>query len=112
MLGHEPETLLDLHPPSVVNGIPQSHKISTYTCDFVVCSKRGMERLCVESKYSEEAVDEVARMKCRMLRDKTYSRVCIVAGQGSESRWLDFGTPACPTEVWVDDLTLEVPEKK
>lgn len=112
MVVHEPETLLDLHAPSVVDGISQSARVSTYTCDFVVCSKRGMSRLCVESKFSEAAADEVARIKCRMLRDKTYSRVCILAGRGHACRWLDFGTPSCPTEEWMDEFTLEVSEKK
>ena len=72
---HEPETLLDLHQPSVVDGL-QRDVVETgrsYTCDFVL--QRGLERLCVESKPTVQHVTDEARTKCRLLRDPR-SRAC------------------------------------
>jgi len=92
---HEPETLLDLHEPTVVDGVARdvAGKLSrSYTCDFVVASRRGCARLCVESKACEEHVTAEALTKARLLRDRSFTRVVIMCG-GAAPRWLDLGAP-------------------
>ena len=91
---HEPETATDLHGPSVVDGVAQELvELSSYTCDFLVVGRWNGVRFFVESKYDEGAVDEKALAKCRRLRDKTLTRVFLMAGKGRQVRWLDFGPP-------------------
>lgn len=88
---HEPETLLDLHDPTVVDGVAQNVvDISrSYTCDFVLA--KGLMRVCVESKYDESEVTPAALVKARILRDRTLTRVVFLVGHGGEDRWLDLG---------------------
>ena len=109
---HEPETLLDLHDLSVVDGVAKDvcDLTSSYTCDFVVASKDGCQRLCVESKPSAESVTEEALVKCRILRDRTFSRVVFLVGSHA-LRWLDMGPPGCTPdqERWHDDLQELLP---
>lgn len=94
IVAHEPETVLDLHQPSVVDGCPVDAVATTrsYTCDFVVTETRGWRRLCVESKPCEEHVTPEALAKARFLRDATFARVVFVVG-GAQPRWLDLGAP-------------------
>lgn len=111
---HEMDTLTDLHAPSVVNGVPQALELSTYTCDFLVAGLRDGVRFYVESKDREEAVDAKAREKCRLLRDRTLSRVFVAAGRGADVRWLDFGPPRSKVEEerWHDIMPLLVERGK
>lgn len=108
VIRHEPETLLDLHEPSVVDGVPRSVTDMTrsYTCDFVVASRAGSQRLCIESKPCLEHVTDEALAKCRVLRDVTLTRVVIVAGARDDARWLDVGPigAPCEDEQWHDDV--------
>lgn len=100
---HEPETVLDLHQPSVVDG-KACDAVATsrsYTCDFVVAQKKGCRRLCVESKPCEEHVDAAAVAKARFLRDATLARVVFVVG-GASPRWLDLGPPRTDSFTWYE----------
>jgi hypothetical protein len=102
VVAHEPETVLDLHQPSVVDGVPVDEVTTTrsYTCDFVVTEKRGWRRLCVESKPCEEHVTPEALVKARFLRDATLARVVFMVG-GVQPRWLDLGAPrTTDVETW------------
>lgn len=102
---HEPETVLDLHEPSVVGGVAQTITGLTrsYTCDFVLA--RGCARLCVESKPDEAAMTDEALLKARTLRDTALTRVVFLAGDGMAARWYDLGPPRAPLGVarWFDD---------
>jgi hypothetical protein len=90
---HEPETLLDLHEPTVVDGVARNHLDAvsrSYTCDFVLA--RGLARVCVESKYDEHGVTPEALSKARLLRDRTLTRVVFLVGHAEgDVRWLDLG---------------------
>lgn len=101
---HEPETLLDLHDPSVVDGVARSvtEMSRSYTCDFVVASRTDARRICIESKPSRDAVTEEALAKCRVLRDRTLTRVLFMVG-GGEPEWLDM-----KDEVWHRDFSTLV----
>ena len=101
---HEPETLLDLHEPSVVDGVPVdvTDMSRSYTCDFVVASRDGCHRFCVESKPIEEHVTDEARAKCRVLRDTTLTRVIFMVGT-TTVRYLDLGAPGAAVENWFED---------
>ena len=98
----EPETLLDVHEPSVVDGARRADITRSYTCDFVAL--RGAQRLCIESKPCEEHVTAEALHKCRVLRDRTLTRVVVMAGAHAP-RWLDVGAVDAPPEaaVWHAD---------
>lgn len=102
---HEPETLLDIHEPSVVNG--EAKTVTTmsrsYTCDFVVCSHKGCHRFCVESKPTAMHVTAEALAKCRVLRDRTLTRVIFMVGVDDDIKFLDMGTLGAPLEVWYED---------
>lgn len=102
---HEPETLLDLHEPSVVGGVvqPITGLTRSYTCDFVLA--RGCARLCVESKPDEPAMTDEALVKARTLRDTALTRVVFLTGEGAAARWYDLGPPRAPTDAarWFDD---------
>ena len=105
LVEHEPETLLDLHQPSIVDGVAQSvtEVTRSYTCDFVVAHRRDSRRVCVESKPHERSVDAAALTKGRLLRDRTFARVLVmVGGEEETTRWYDFGPPGTPVEreVW------------
>ena len=106
---HEPETLLDLHEPTVVDGVAARAAADdpsrSYTCDFVVTARTGCARLCVESKPCVEHVTPAALAKCRLLRDRTLTRVVLVCGAGADdARWCDFGPPRTDAEpVWHAD---------
>ena len=99
---HEPETLMDLHEPSVVDGVEREltqGATQSYTCDFVVSHRRGCQRFCVESKPCRSHVTPAALLKCRQLRDRTYARVVILAGaQDGEDEWYDLGPPGTEQE--------------
>lgn len=101
---HEPETLMDLHEPTVVDGVardPTADLTRSYTCDFVVA--RGAVRICVESKPCESHVTPQALAKCRLLRDRTLSRVVILCGDAHKVRWYDLGSPShAAEEVWLE----------
>lgn len=102
---HEPETVLDLHEPTVVDGRMRTaaEMVNSYTCDFVVASKDGARRLCVESKPCVEHVTDTAILKCRRLRDSTLTRVCFLVGNGDNSKWLDIGPIGeKDTHTWYD----------
>lgn len=104
---HEPETLLDLHEPSVVDGIARDEiKVSrSYTCDFVLCQKNGCGRICVESKPCESKVTEEALIKARALRDRSLTRVVFMVGSRDEPpRWLDMGPPFEMKETWYTSI--------
>ena len=111
---HEPETLLDLHQPSVVDGVAQDVTDTThsYTCDFVVAHRRESRRVCVESKPHESHVTDAALAKGRMLRDRTLARVLVMAGDATAPpRWYDFGPPgasAAEAEAWHADFSTLV----
>lgn len=102
---HEPETIVDLHDPTVVDGVPTAiHEGLTrsYTCDFVVSHKVGCARLCVESKPTVDHATEVAKIKCRRLRDRTRTRVLMLCGTNAqENVWYDFGPPGSEDERWI-----------
>lgn len=110
ILKHEPETMIDTHQPSVVDGVAvdivgMSH---SYTCDFIVAHRRDSRRVCIESKPHESHVDDVAIAKGRLLRDRTLTRVLIMAGDSSASpRWYDFGPPGTTKEeeAWYEEFT-------
>lgn len=106
---HEPETLLDIHEPSVVHGVARTVTSMTrsYTCDFVVASRTGAKRLCIESKPCLEHVTDEALAKCRVLRDATLTRVVVVAGEGEDVRWLDVGPIGAQAgdECWHDEFS-------
>jgi hypothetical protein len=98
LVAHEPETLLDLHEPTVVDGVAAraaaDDPTRSYTCDFVVAARAGCARLCVESKPCEAHVTPAALAKCRLLRDRTLTRVVIACGAGAaDARWCDLGPP-------------------
>jgi hypothetical protein len=102
---HEPETLrLDLHEPTVRHGVAQDDacRSRSYTCDFVAA--RGACRLCIESKPTREHVTPEAWAKCERLRDRTLTRVVLMAGDADDIEWLDFGCPVDPTPTWYADL--------
>ena len=105
---HEPETLLDLHEPSVVDGVARAVADvgRSYTCDFVVASRCGTRRVCIESKPCADKVTEEALAKCRVLRDTTLTRVVFLVGAGEHVRWLDIGPPGTPPgeETWRDEI--------
>lgn len=109
VISHEPETLLDIHEPSVVHGVSRTvtDMSRSYTCDFVIASRTGATRLCIESKSCIEHVTPAARAKCRVLRDVTLTRVVLLVGNGGgQARWLDIG-PIGTTEQaekWHDDV--------
>lgn len=96
---HEPETLLDLHEPTVVDGVSRRNDdvARSYTCDFVV--SKGFRRFCVESKPCESHVTEAAVSKARLLRDRTLSQVVFLVGEGDASKWYDL-------ERWYDTETF------
>lgn len=110
VVAHEPETLLDLKVPSVVDGVAQTAaaQVRQYTCDFVVCHRRTCARLCIESKPTREHAEEPTAMaKCRLLRDKTLTRVAVVAGVGEDVTWLDVGAVGCAhAGPWTDFATF------
>lgn len=101
-VSHEPETLLDVHAPSVVDGKATGglQTSRSYTCDFVVSHTRNCMRVCIESKPCEEKIDAEALFKARTLRDRTRSRVVIMCGSEWEVRWWDLGAPGADQEVW------------
>ena len=105
---HEPETLLDLHEPSVVDGVARTvtDMGRSYTCDFVVASRCGTRRVCIESKPCREHVTEEALAKCRVLRDATLTRVVFLVGGGEDVEWLDMGPPGAPqgSHVWREEI--------
>ena len=101
---HEPETLMDLHQPSVKRGVPQDvvKTSRSYTCDFV--ASRKCERICIESKPCVEHVTPEALAKCRMLRDRTLSRVLFMCGHRHDLKWMDMGEPGGGSEAWYDSF--------
>ena len=92
-VAHEPETVLDLHTPSVVRGVAQSPQAlsRSYTCDFVAC--KGLARMCIESKPCMDHVTSAALCKARFLRDRSLTRVVFMVGTGEAVEWLDMGPP-------------------
>ena len=112
---HEPETLLDLHEPSVKKGRATTGRVSdkltrSYTCDFVVASRVGCARLCIESKPTRAHLTAEAVCKCRLLRDATCTRVVALVGSGAQdAEWCDMGAPHSVGEpVWYEmDKFLE-----
>ena len=74
----------------------------SYTCDFVVASRHGCARLCVESKPCEEHVTAEALAKARILRDRALTRVVIMCGGAAPL--LDLGAPGGGEagEAWHD----------
>ena len=92
---HEPETLMDLHDLSVVDGraVDVVGTARSYTCDFVVASRRGCARMCIESKPHVDHVTPEAMAKARMLRDRTCTRVVFMVGEGANVQWIDLGPP-------------------
>ena len=107
-VSHEPETLLDIHEPSVVDGAARNptQMSRSYTCDFVVA--KGVMRLCIESKPCMEHVTDEARAKCRILRDTTLTRVVFMIGSGGEDiQWLDMGPMGADetAEAWYPNFS-------
>lgn len=92
---HEPETLMDLHELSVVDGVAVDVTGTTrsYTSDYVIASRHGCGRVCIESKPHVDHVTPQALVKARMLRDRTCTRVVFMVGSGEEVRWIDLGPP-------------------
>lgn len=98
-IAHEPETLHDLHMPSVVRGQSQSVQAlsRSYTCDFVAC--RGCRRVCIESKPCTDHVTPAALAKVHFLRDRSLTRVFFMVGSGEDVIWLDTGPPGSDEEA-------------
>lgn len=90
---HEPETTLALDAPLVVDGRLRPFSGDSYTHDYVAASPRGCKRLCIESKASAESLDEVAKAKCRALRDQSLNRVVAFLDHGPSLQYYDFGAP-------------------
>ena len=96
-------TRAPLTPWSQVPTITVMWASGEYTIDYVAA--RGCKRVCFESKPSwENATDGDAIEKCRCLRDHSMCRVFIIAGHGSNLRFMDFGNPGEATET---EVTLE-----
>ena len=94
LVRHEPDALVDLYEPTVVDGIDRSWRCAatrSYTCDFVVARRGGYERFYVESKCRVEDVTDEAVAKARVLRDKMCTRVLFLAGHGDDLAWMDMG---------------------
>jgi len=105
---HEPETILDIHEPSVVDGKERSVATGmtrSYTCDFV--ANKGWKRVCIESKPCRDLVTEESLSKCRILRDRTLTRVVMMVGGRVNVEWLDFGSSDDPKEEWTSELITE-----
>lgn len=106
---HEPETLLDLHSPSVVDGqrvVENERMTRSYTCDFVVA--RGAVRFCIESKPCASHVTRDAIAKCRVLRDTTLTRVLFMVGNITESvQWVDVGPIGHDNVHWGNRVVVE-----
>ena len=117
IVDHEPETLMDLHDPTVVDGEPQDLRVlsDSYTTDYVVTGKGGLVRLCIESKANERDMNLPGVFeKCRVLRDRVMLRVVImVGGDGDPAkiRYFDFGPPRLetPREDWIESLSDILP---
>lgn len=108
LVKHEPETILDIHEPSVRGGVSRDicdGMSRSYTCDFVLC--KGTARLCIESKPVADHLTPEALAKCRVLRDSTLARVVVMVGSGDSSiAWYDLGPPEqCGAgEAWYGDF--------
>ena len=94
---HEPESATRLDMPFVQGGKVSPWSSDEYTVDFVAV--KGFFRICFESKCDLSSVDEVCLMKCRALRDGSYTRVFILSGHGpDETTFLDMGPAFTPPE--------------
>lgn len=94
---YEPEAAVNLTSNLVKDGRMSTWASDTYTVDFI-CSL-GPFRICVESKFSQEDMDEKSKMKCLQLRDNSYTRVIGLAGHGEDQLWYDFGSPGSDDPV-------------
>ena len=94
---HEPECVSFFESELVVDGRRRGWGGDQYTCDYVAAS--GSARVCIESKASSEGLDEVARLRCRALRDRSLARVIALVDHGARMWWHDFGCPARANEV-------------
>ena len=105
---HEPECVSFFESELVVDGRRRGWGGDQYTCDYVAAA--GSARVCIESKASSEGMDEVARLRCRALRDRSLARVIALVDHGARMWWHDFGCPAHANEVgeaaeaWGTDL--------
>lgn len=108
---HEPETVMDVHVPTVVGGRPNGPRLvsATYTCDYVVCHREGTFRLCVESKPSVESLTDEAKAKCRFLKTNVHQRVVAMVGTTfTGCSYYDFGRigDGEEGEVWRDEVAF------
>ena len=102
-IAHEPMCACNLDAPLVSEGARNACAPDEYTVDYIAC--KGDRRVCFESKCClADAHAPAAVAKCRLLRDRTLTRVVTIAGHDEELRLVDFGDPADPRE---DVLTLE-----
>tara|TARA_B100000683_G_scaffold240334_1_gene247456 strand:+ start:4518 stop:5369 length:852 start_codon:yes stop_codon:yes gene_type:complete len=92
-IAHEPEAAVGLDAPLISGGRSTAFSGDAYTLDYVAASPSGCKRLCIESKASLDGLTEEAKEKCRLLRDKSLSRVIALVGHGVQMRIVDFGTP-------------------
>lgn len=93
---HEPECVSFSESELVVDGVMRQWGGDQYVCDYVAA--KGSRRVCFESKSSEAGFDEVAKLKCRALRDKSCTRVVALVDHGDWFAWHDFGCPAARVE--------------
>lgn len=88
----ESECASGLRTNAIEDGRVNKWASDFYTVDYVVSNIARGFFLCVESKSCIEDLDDVARAKCRQLRDRGYRRVIALAGHGTSLRVYDFGT--------------------
>lgn len=95
---HEPESINVPHMPLVVDGERVPWVGDGITMDYVAVGPGPLpRRVCIESKCcAEDAWNDVALQKCRVLRDRCLVHVLLIFGHGGDLRWLDFGTDAAP----------------
>ena len=59
---------------------------------------RGGSKKKAQSKSSKAGFDDVAKLKCRALPDKSCTRVVALVDHGDWFAWHDFGCPAARVE--------------
>ena len=99
MIDFEPECASGLRVNCVEKGRANPWCSDFYTVDFVIADLTRSFYLAIESKASVEALDEVAKTKCRRLRDKGHRRVVAICGHEQSLSVYDFATRT-EDEAW------------
>ena len=96
----EPECASGLRTPCVVDGQMSAWTSDFYTIDYVAYDIERCRNIFIESKCCAADLDEVARKKCRRLRDAGLRRVLAIVGHGEEQMIYDFGAGDAD-ETWL-----------